>query len=114
MKDCNSGDSVCFVLFHDNSTADVPLGDRIRMLSNGSLAIDDVRSSDAGDYTCRAENEDGADEIVISLAVQGKRIWLLLSVDCQFPSSATSQKAEGSDSCHCTALNHVASCLQRR
>lgn len=45
--------------------------DRIQLLSNGSLTIDDVRSADAGDYTCRAENEHGADEITVSLAVQG-------------------------------------------
>ena len=40
-------------------------------LSNGSLAIVDVRTSDTGNYTCRAENRHGADEIVVSLVIQG-------------------------------------------
>lgn len=46
-------------------------GGHLLTLSNGSLAIVNVRTSDTGNYTCRAENRHGADEIVISLVVQG-------------------------------------------
>ena len=45
--------------------------DRFKLLDNGSLAIGEVRSGDTGDYVCRAENEFGADEITVSLIVQG-------------------------------------------
>jgi len=45
--------------------------ERLLTLSNGSLAIVDVLTSDTGNYTCRAENKHGADEIVISLVIQG-------------------------------------------
>jgi len=49
-------------------------------LSNGSLAIVDVRTADTANYTCRAENRHGADEIVVSLVVQGT-LTLSLSYD---------------------------------
>ena len=45
--------------------------EHLLQLSNGSLAIVDVRASDTGNYTCRAENRHGADEVVISLVIQG-------------------------------------------
>lgn len=44
--------------------------DRIQILENGSLIISDVQSTDAAEYTCRAENEHGADEITHSVVVQ--------------------------------------------
>jgi len=47
--------------------------DRVQVLRNSSLIIRDVQSSDASDYTCRAENKYGADEIIVSLVVQGLR-----------------------------------------
>jgi hypothetical protein len=46
--------------------------DRIRIHPNGSLEISNVQSSDAANYTCRASNVYGADEITISLVVQGE------------------------------------------
>jgi len=54
--------------------------ERLLALSNGSLAIVDVQTSDTGNYTCRAENRHGADEVVISLVIQGTTA----SVACRF------------------------------
>ncbi|XP_064651143.1 cell adhesion molecule DSCAM-like isoform X4 [Lineus longissimus] len=47
--------------------------ERIRIHPNGSLEISNVQSSDAANYTCRASNVYGADEITISLVVQVNR-----------------------------------------
>jgi len=52
--------------------------ERVLTLANGSLAIVGVRPSDTGNYTCRAENRHGADEITISLVIQGTTEVLLL------------------------------------
>jgi len=49
----------------------VSSAERLLVLSNGSLAVVDVRPSDTGNYTCRAENKHGADEIRVSLVIQG-------------------------------------------
>ena len=45
--------------------------ERISMFANGSLYIRNIVGSDAADYVCRTENEYGADEITLSLIVQG-------------------------------------------
>lgn len=43
-------------------------------LRNGSLLIDSVEDSDDGNYTCRAENRYGSDEVVIALSVKGQLV----------------------------------------
>ncbi len=50
----------------------VELSSRTRQLQNGSLRIWDLRETDAGNFTCRAENALGADEIIVTLVVQGQ------------------------------------------
>lgn len=45
---------------------------RVKVLTNGSLHIQRVTTTDAGGYECRAENLHGADEISIKLVVQGE------------------------------------------
>ncbi len=44
------------------------------MFENGSLWLQNIQGTDAGNYTCRAENQHGADQITISLGVQGEGI----------------------------------------
>ena len=46
--------------------------ERVQVLSNGSLRIRHVTTRDAGNYTCRAENKHGADEMTARLIVQGE------------------------------------------
>ncbi|XP_064598583.1 cell adhesion molecule Dscam1-like [Liolophura sinensis] len=43
---------------------------RVSELRNGSLLIDSVEDSDDGNYTCRAENRYGSDEVVVALRVR--------------------------------------------
>lgn len=46
---------------------------RIDILENGSLVIQSVQSTDAGNYTCRAINEYGSsDSITVRVQVLGK------------------------------------------
>jgi len=63
-------------------------------LSNGSLAIVDVRTSDTANYTCRAENRHGADEIVVSLVVQGTLRFLCHTYDMIWYSKSSQQWLE--------------------
>ena len=44
----------------------------MRKLDNGSLLVTGVLPSDADNYTCRAENQNGADQINVALVVQGE------------------------------------------
>ena len=44
---------------------------RINKLANGSLSIRHLVPADGGNYTCRAENGHGADEMTVALVVQG-------------------------------------------
>ncbi|KAL5020556.1 hypothetical protein ScPMuIL_003448 [Solemya velum] len=48
----------------------VKTDDRIEMLTNGSLFINYLVAEDSANYTCRAENEYGADSIIYTLSVQ--------------------------------------------
>uniref|UniRef100_A0A8C6YIL3 Hemicentin 1 n=1 Tax=Nothoprocta perdicaria TaxID=30464 RepID=A0A8C6YIL3_NOTPE len=50
--------------------AGVPLGTRIRQLSNGSLAIYGTVNEDAGDYKCVATNDAGTVERSLTLTLQ--------------------------------------------
>ena len=45
---------------------------RVQVLTNGSLRIHHVTTRDAGNYTCRAENVYGTDNIHVALVVQGE------------------------------------------
>ena len=45
--------------------------ERVHIYDNGSLWISDLQGKDAANYTCRAQNDLGADEIQITLVVQG-------------------------------------------
>ncbi|XP_074653669.1 cell adhesion molecule Dscam1-like [Tubulanus polymorphus] len=45
-------------------------GKRFHVFPNGTLEIRQIESSDAANYTCRAFNVHGADEITVSLVVQ--------------------------------------------
>ena len=46
-------------------------GARIRVLSNGNIVISQLVTSDAGSYTCRAENSFGSDSSVGVVEVLG-------------------------------------------
>ncbi len=51
----------------------LPVNERQILFSNGSLLIRRVVRNDAGDYTCRAENDEGkAAEAALSVTVMGK------------------------------------------
>ena len=59
--------------YTDNSRSDsLEVSKRLEVFANGSLLINDVRGTDAANYTCRTENIYGADEIKITLIVQGR------------------------------------------
>lgn len=64
-----------------------PFGNNNRVLPNGTLVLFDVQSSDAAEYTCRAENENGADEITASVIVQAPPRSPVLSVSMTTSSS---------------------------
>ncbi len=53
------------------SNEDIVYGERIQTFSNGSLWISSIAPADAANYTCRAENVHGADQILVELRVQG-------------------------------------------
>lgn len=47
-------------------------------MNNGSLHIEAIVGSDAANYTCRATNIYGSDEITFAISVQGKWLYCLL------------------------------------
>ena len=47
---------------------------RLRVFENGTLRIDDVQSTDAGRYTCRAENNLGTVESKVAVTVKSKSV----------------------------------------
>ena len=46
--------------------------DHVKVHPNGSLQVSEVQSTDQANYTCRAANVYGADEITVALVVKGK------------------------------------------
>ncbi len=60
---------LCFLLFRGSVVAEEG---RVKLLHNGSLWISNVASTDAGNYTCRAHNQHGADQVTVALRVQGQ------------------------------------------
>ncbi|KAJ8316349.1 hypothetical protein KUTeg_006363 [Tegillarca granosa] len=55
---------------HTISHMDSQTRDRIKLMNNGSLHIEAIVGSDAANYTCRATNIYGSDEITFAVSVQ--------------------------------------------
>ncbi|XP_069693703.1 cell adhesion molecule Dscam1-like [Periplaneta americana] len=68
---------------------------RVRVNSEGTLIISSVQSSDAGNYTCTAENKHNKDEIMYSLTVKVPSTPYLFSVASSTTSSITLQWKPG-------------------
>jgi hypothetical protein len=56
---------------------------RMRRSKNGSLVIDEVLSTDAGDYVCTTINLLGSDSITVNLIVKGENQEHFISLDHQ-------------------------------
>lgn len=52
---------------------------RIAILPDGNLRILNASKSDEGKYVCRGENVFGSAEIIASVSVKGKKMWLNIS-----------------------------------
>lgn len=52
---------------HDEYIKDIPKKQRVHLLQDGSLYIDYVQRTDAGDYTCIAMNPGGNDTVIINV-----------------------------------------------
>ena len=47
---------------------------RLQEYPDGSILITDVRSTDAGNYSCRVSNIHGSDNVIYEVNVQGKEL----------------------------------------
>ncbi|XP_025060802.1 hemicentin-2 [Alligator sinensis] len=70
LLDCEAYGDPAPVIHWDKNGIPVQGSHHLRQLQNGSLAISGTVSDDAGHYTCVAENEVGAVEKVVTLALQ--------------------------------------------